>query len=750
MVLAGVVSGQGNTQTVTAASSVEDWDVADNGVLFVTNGGATGTITLDTGTLNAESSGINIGSIIALDSNLTLTGVHISNNSGAGVKLAQNVGSSVDGSTLTATNSTISGLGSGLSLIGGNSVATLINTQVVATGETGNTPVSAGSGVALYGGALNILSGSAVTGFQNGISVEVDDRYSSSADVVINNSSVTGQNGSAIRVGNDGFSAPQLVNITVSNGATMSGGNGDILTVTGGSIASFSVSGSNLTGNITSEDNSTVDVDLSQSAHLTGVLSNVANLAVDNTSTLTLNGNSSVNSLSNNGTVNFSAGSAGRTLTVSGDYVGNNGLINFNGILAGDGSQVDRLQVNGDTSGITRVGVTNLGGRGDATVNGIELIGIAGNSNGIFTEAAPIVAGAYDYHLVRGTGENAGNWYLTSNLTEVTPPDDNGVKIFRPEGGAYAANRLAANTLFITSLADRQGETVYTDALTGKRKLTSMWMRNTGTHTRNNDSSGQLKTQMNSYTLMLGGDIATGEAQGGSSWRLGVLGGYADNRSTTSSSLAGRNAKGEVKGYTTGLYGTWYAQGNDRSGLYVDTVVQYSWFNNTVNGEGLNSEKYDADGMQASVEAGYVLLLGRSGNNTLYIQPNAQVGWSGVRADTHTESNGTVVSDKGDDNVRTRLGIKLFSDGHSKLDIGKNRSFRPFAEINWLYNTEQGGVSMDGVNVTTEGVKNIGEAKLGVQGSVTPALNITGAISQQLGDAGYSSTGVSVGLKYTF
>lgn len=48
-----------------------------------------------------------------------------------------------------------------------------------------------------YNGTLDILSGSVVTGIQNGISVEVDDRYSSSVYIIINNSYLTGQNGCA-------------------------------------------------------------------------------------------------------------------------------------------------------------------------------------------------------------------------------------------------------------------------------------------------------------------------------------------------------------------------------------------------------------------------------------------------------------------------------------------------------------------------------------------------------------------------
>ncbi|UHM93642.1 autotransporter outer membrane beta-barrel domain-containing protein [Rahnella victoriana] len=493
---------------------------------------------------------------------------------------------------------------------------------------------------------------------------------------------------------------------------------------------------------------------------LTGVLNNVTNIYLGKYSLLTLDADSSVTTLSNGGTVAFSGGNVGRTLTIHGDYTGNNGLLIFNSVLSGDRSLTDRLKVYGNTSGTTRVSINNLGGAGDSTVNGIEVINVNGNSAGEFTEATPIVAGAYDYHLVRGKGKNSGNWYLTSQLSDGesgTLPGNGGndaqggkTKTYRPEGGAYAANILAANTMFIAPLSTRQGETEYTDSMTGERKMTSLWLKNTGMHSRNYDGSGQLKTQSNSYILMLGGDVAKGKIQGGSSWRLGALVGYANNHSDTTSSLAGRYAKGEVQGYNMGLYGTWYAQGNDREGFYIDTLTQYSGFNNTVSGEELNSEKYDADGVQASLESGYVFPMASGEQSVWYVQPDLQAAWSGIQADKHTENNGTAVTGTGRNNLRTQLGVKVFSEGHSHLDDGKNRNFSPFAEVSWVHNTEQYGANMDGVNVLSEGTRNIAEANIGVQGEITPVLNISGSVAQLIGDEGFSSTAISAGMKYTF
>lgn len=64
----------------------------------------------------------------------------------------------------------------------------------------------------------------------------------------------------------------------------------------------------------------------------------------------------------------------GKTLTVKGNYVGNNGQLNIRTVLGDDKSATDRLIVEGNTSGSTTVYVKNAGGSGAATLNGIELI----------------------------------------------------------------------------------------------------------------------------------------------------------------------------------------------------------------------------------------------------------------------------------------------------------------------------------------------------------------------------------------
>ncbi len=457
------------------------------------------------------------------------------------------------------------------------------------------------------------------------------------------------------------------------------------------------------------------------------------------------------------------SGATGNVLHVSGDYVGNGGTITFNTALGGDDSATDRMIVDGSTSGTSAVSVTNAGGSGAQTLNGIELISVGGNSAGEFTQSGRIVAGAYDYQLVRGSGSNASNWYLVSGTNpdptptpdpdpQPTPdPEPTPEPWVRPEAGIYTANIAAANNLFVNRLHDRLGETHYVDALTGEDRVTSMWLRNIGGHNRFKDSSGQLSTQANRYVMQLGGDIAQWSSDGQNRFHLGVMGGYANQKSNSRNSRSGYRADGSINGYSVGLYGTWLQDNEAKTGAYVDTWLQYSWFNNSVSGESIGSESYKSKGLTGSLEAGYTWKVGeRDERTSFYIQPKVQVIWMGVKADDHTEANGTRVSSEGDGNVQTRLGLRGFIKGHSKLDDGKQRTFEPFVEANWIHNTRDFGATMNGVRVTQAGARNIGELKVGVEGQLNPHVNLWGNVAQQVGDKGYSDTSAMLGVKVNF
>ncbi|WP_309297005.1 autotransporter outer membrane beta-barrel domain-containing protein [Leminorella grimontii] len=456
-----------------------------------------------------------------------------------------------------------------------------------------------------------------------------------------------------------------------------------------------------------------------------------------------------------------------KTLTVEGNYVGNNGTLALNTVLEGDASATDKLIVKGDTSGHTDVKINNIGGNGALTNRGIEIVEVDGVSAGTFGNSSRIVAGAYDYFVRPGVviqGANPNNWYLVSlsnippnpptppepPIPTPTPTPSNDDPVYRPEAGSYLANLAAANTVFITRLHDRLSETQYTDALTGERKVTSMWLRNVGGHNRFHDNSGQLETTGNRYVMQLGGDLAQWSTDGLDRWHLGAMAGYANNHSNTHSKVTGYRSKGEVDGYSVGLYGTWYANNADKTGLYVDSWALYSWFDNEVKGDGLDTEKYKSRGVTASVESGYSFKLGEGERTSYWLQPKAQVVWMGVSANSHTESNGTRINDDTDGNLMTRLGLRAYAKGHSAIDDGKAREFEPFVELNWLHNTENYTVAMNGENSSQKGAKDIGEAKLGIEGKLNNNFTTWANVAQQVGRDSYSDTQAMLGIKYSF
>lgn len=453
----------------------------------------------------------------------------------------------------------------------------------------------------------------------------------------------------------------------------------------------------------------------------------------------------------------------GKTLTVKGNYVGNNGQLNIRTVLGDDKSATDRLIVEGNTSGSTTVYVKNAGGSGAATLNGIELITVNGDESpaDAFRQGdARIAAGAFEYQLK----QQGKNWYLTS-YQSVNEEDNSSegnsestetpTPVLRPEAGSYVANLAAANTLFVMRLNDRAGETRYIDPVTEQERSSRLWLRQIGGHNAWRDSNGQLRTTSHRYVSQLGADLLTGGFTDSDSWRLGVMAGYARDYNSTHSSMSDYRSKGSVRGYSTGLYATWFADDISKKGAYIDAWAQYSWFKNSVKGDELAYESYSAKGATVSLEAGYGFALNKSfgleaAKYTWIFQPQAQAIWMGVDHNAHTEANGSRIENDANNNIQTRLGFRTFIRTQEKNSGPHGDDFEPFVEMNWLHNSKDFAVSMNGVKVEQDGARNLGEIKLGVNGNLNPAASVWGNVGVQLGDNGYNDTAVMVGLKYKF
>lgn len=465
-----------------------------------------------------------------------------------------------------------------------------------------------------------------------------------------------------------------------------------------------------------------------------------------------------------------------KTLTIDGDYHGDNGKIVMNTQLAGDGSASDRIIVKGNTSGNTQLAIKKIAGNGAETDNGILLIEVNGTSNGIFTQQGRTTAGLYDYFL----RQKDKNWYLVSYLEEETPPPDNGngdngdngdngsnggnngggnsggnggnngntdesrIRAYRPESASYIANLAAANKLFITSMYGRQsGQRTPSD----KARMSSFWLRQGGGHARFTDISGQLKTKSNSYVLQMGGDIAQWKNSQGSS-NVGMMAGYGNNHNKTRSTLTGYRSKAEINGYSMGVYGSWFNDQNRQQGAWLDSWLQYNWFDSYVTGEGLPSEKYRLKGFSAALEAGYIQPAGQYQNFRFWLEPHAQAVFMDVKDKAMNEIYGTRVKGTGDGNILARIGLRSWM--ASTTATAQATAFRPWLEANWLHNSRAFGVNMNNGGNQQSGAKESVEIKVGVTGQPVPNLQLSGEISQQRGSADYIEMFGVLQVSYAF
>ncbi|OWS73970.1 hypothetical protein CBW22_19650 [Pantoea sp. VS1] len=595
----------------------------------------------------------------------------------------------------------------------------------------------------------------------------VSKRQTTLADIKLANTAITATDGTAVNVLTGTDMHIDADNSLLSGGTLLKTG---YSTTEGSTAGSVVLNGSNhslFEGNVDIDRSQTQDsqINLSGSSAWTGASSGLNTLTLNDNSQWNIIGDSSVDTLSaSNSTLNFTHDGAGfSTLTVNGNYSGDNSTLIMNAALGDDNSASDKLHILGDSSGSTDVVVNNAGGSGAQTIQGMQLIQVDGASNGEFRQKGRIVAGAYDYSLVKGADQHG--WYLMSDKNSsdpdpvvtpgegeggqiVEPPVDQHNMIVRPEAASYSANLAAANTLFTTSMDDRPAETFYTDA-SGQQQSTRLWLHNSAGHSRVKDSSGQLKSDTNRYAIQLGGDVAGGTLTGSDSLRLGAMAGYGNAQSKSRSAVSGYQSRGQVNGYSLGVYGSWLQNAAEQSGAFVDSSLSYGWFNNSVKGDDIGQQSYKSKGISASLAGGYRAEVATLSDSTsLWLRPQAQLNWQGVKADDVKEQNGSRVQATGQDNLQSRLGVRASL--RTLLDPQAQSAIEPYAEANWLHNSRAFGTALNGVNIQQAGTRNAAEVKLGVDARLNANVNLWGGVAQQLGNHSYSDTSAVAGVKVSF
>ena len=185
--------------------------------------------------------------------------------------------------------------------------------------------------------------------------------------------------------GSGGFVKTGNGSLTLSGSLTYSG---DTCVNAGSLILDGSNGGAQLNNNIIGTLGAAMS--LINSATLTGWIDPL-DVTIDNGSRWNMTASSTVNNLDLAGTIGFMQIGGFKDLVVQGDYTGNNGLIILNSRLDGDTVPSDRLVVQGNTAGSTRLQIVNAGGRGvDTVAKSIEVVQVDGNSTGTFALSAPL------------------------------------------------------------------------------------------------------------------------------------------------------------------------------------------------------------------------------------------------------------------------------------------------------------------------------------------------------------------------
>jgi len=292
------------------------------------------------------------------------------------------------------------------------------------------------------------------------------------------------------------------------------------------------------------------------------------------------------------------------------------------------------------------------------------------------------------------------------------------------------ANIAAMNSLFLLQYHDRLAQQTRQSLANGETHG-ALWLRQTGGRDRNIDLSGQLTTRGNSYVTQLGSDLLT-FSHGESAFTVGAFAGYGHHRNHTRASLTGYRSRGQVNGYSLGLYGSWL-----NNGAYIDSWLQHTWFNGSVKGDELENQVYKAKGYLASIESGYAM---RAGAVTL--TPKAQLAWLGVKADTFTDSQGTRVKSKGDGSLLTRLG--------ARVALTEGSLVTPYIEANWRHHTQPFAVQMGTGENQPSGARNLAEVKLGGEARLAQRLTGSVDVTHAAGPDGYQEASGRRDLSWTF